>query len=391
MIHNVDEIVVEVIRQASEDKSADAALRDVLKSIKDLAPFDATAVAKTVFSYYRWYGWLREEPGVDSGIRLALRLDERFRLDPTSIPLSELRDKAVPAWTAKCLDVSDEWLGSLQREPRLWLRAKRGQAGPLAGKLIGVEISPLLPEAMWYRDEKDLFKTAEFHAGEFEIQDLASQMVGRLCAPAPGQTWWDACAGEGGKMLHLSDLMQNKGMIWASDRAPWRLKRLKRRASRAQVFNYRSAAWDGGEKPPIRTKFDGVLVDAPCSCIGTWQRDPHARWTTSANDVLELSVIQRKLLAHVAPSVKPGGKLIFSVCTLSKAETTETMEMFNASQPDFEPLIFPDFQLNQRTVCGASSVTIWPSDLDGNGMFIAGWQRKKVYPGLAGRCSSASR
>ena len=370
--------MVEAIRQTSKGKPADAALRDLLKPIKDLAPLDATAVAKTFFIYYRWYGWLREEPGVESGIRLALRLDEQFRLDPTSIPLSQLRAKAVPAWTAECLDVSDEWLCSLQREPKLWLRARRGQAGQLAGKLVGAEISPLLPEALLYRGEKDLFKTAEFHAGEFEIQDLASQMVGRLCAPEPGQTWWDTCAGEGGKTLHLSDLMQNKGMIWASDRAQWRLKRLKRRASRAQVFNYRLTAWDGGPKPPVRTKFDGVLVDAPCSCIGTWQRDPHARWTTSMKDVIELSVIQRKLLAHVAPSVKPGGKLILSVCTMSKAETTETMEMFNASQPDFEPLIFPDIPLNQRTVCGASSVTIWPSDLDGNGMFIAGWQRKRV-------------
>ena len=369
---------MEVIRQTSKGKSADAALRDVLKPIKDLAPFDATAAAKTLFTYYRWYGWLRAERTVESGIRLALRLDERFGRDPTRIPLSELRAKAVPAWTAGCLDVSDEWLCSLQREPKLWLRARRGQAGPLAGKLIGAEISPLLPEALLYRGEKDLFKTAEFHAGEFEIQDLASQMVGRLCAPAPGETWWDTCAGAGGKTLHLSDLMQNKGMIWASDRARWRLERLKRRASRAQAFNYRSTAWDGGAKLPIRTKFDGVLVDAPCSGIGTWQRDPHARWTTSMKDVIELSVIQRRLLAHVAPSVKPGGKLILSVCTLSKAETTETMEMFNASQGDFEPLIFPDIRLNQRTVCGASSVTIWPSDLDGIGMFIAGWQRKKV-------------
>ena len=377
VIQSVYEIVAEVIGRTGKDKSADAALRDVLKPIRDLAPFDVTAVAKTVFIYYRWHGWLRDERGLEARIRLALRLDERFRLDPMSIPPSELRAGAVPAWTAECLDLSDEWLRSLQREPKLWLRAKRGQAGRLAEKLIGAEISPLFPEALLYRGGKDLYKTPEFHAGEFEIQDLSSQMVGRLCAAAPGETWWDTCAGEGGKTLLLSDLMQTKGMIWASDRAHWRLKILKRRAARAQMFNYRSAAWDGGEKPPVRTKFDGVLVDAPCSGIGTWQRDPYSRWTASMNDVLELSVIQRNLLAHVAPSVKPGGKLIYSVCTVSRAETTETVEMFNASQPDFEPLVFPDIQFNQRSICGVSSVTIWPSDLDANGMFIAGWRRKK--------------
>jgi 16S rRNA (cytosine967-C5)-methyltransferase len=308
-----------------------------------------------------------------------LVLQERFSTAPESFSDDELLTRAVPSWVSEQMDIKPAWVRALQREPRLWLRARLGKGKELAERLGNSWIpeKPVLAEAVQYRGHEDLFRTPEFHAGEFEVQDISSQIVGLACAPKPGETWWDACAGEGGKMLHLSDLMQNKGMIWASDRAQWRLKRLKRRAARAGVFNYRSTAWDGGPKPPIRTKFDGVLVDAPCSCIGTWQRDPHARWTTSMNDVIELSGIQRKLLAHVAPSVKPGGKLILSVCTLSKAETTETMAMFNASQGDFEPLVFPDIRLNQRTVCGASSVTIWPSDLDGNGMFVAGWRRKK--------------
>ena len=378
VIHHVHEIAAEVIRKTGRDKPADAALREVLKSIKDLAPFNATEVARTVFIYYRWHVWLRDERGVESKMWLALRLDEKFRASEANIPLAELRAKAVPAWTAAALDVSDGWLQSLQRSPKLWLRAKRGQAEALAGKLFAADVSPLVPDALTFSGETDLFKTPEFHAGEFEIQDIASQMVGLLCAPNPGETWWDTCAGEGGKTLHLSDLMQNKGMLWASDRAEWRLTKLKRRAGRAKVFNYRSAHWDGGEKLPTKTKFDGVLVDAPCSGIGTWQRNPQARWTTTETDVSELAAIQKNLLAHVAPSVKPGGKLIFSVCTLTRAESTEVMAAFTDSQPDFEPLIFPDIKLKDRTVTGASSLTLWPADLDGNGMFIAGWRRKKI-------------
>jgi len=378
MIQPVHEIAAEVIRQTGKDKPADAALREVLKSLRDLAPFDATEIAKTVFIYYRWHVWLREERGVEAKMRLALRLNQRFQGDESSVPFSELRAKAVPAWTAAEMEVSDEWLCSLQREPKLWLRAKRGTAAALAEKLLGAEVSPLLPDALLYRGEEDLFKTPEFHAGEFEIQDIASQVVGMLCAPSPGETWWDTCAGEGGKTLHLSDLMQNKGLLWASDRAEWRLQKLKRRTGRAKAFNYRSVFWDGGKKLPTKTKFDGVLVDAPCSGIGTWQRNPQARWTTGENDVRELSAIQKNLLANVAPSVKPGGKLVFSVCTLSRAETTEVAEAFTTSQPDFEPLVFPEIKLNQRTVSGASSLTLWPQDLDGNGMFIAGWRRKKA-------------
>ena len=169
--------------------------------------------------------------------------------------------------------------------------------------------------------------------------------------------------------------MQNKGMLWASDRADWRLTKLKRRAGRAKVFNYRSAHWDGGRKLPTKTKFDGVLVDAPCSGIGTWQRNPQARWTTEPNDVRELSEIQRKLLTNAAPSVKPGGKLIFSVCTLTRAETTEVVDHFNATHPDFEPLVFPEIKGSRSPLPSAAAKTIWPQDLNGNGMFIAGWRR----------------
>ncbi len=380
MIRPVHEIAAEVIRKAGRDKPADAALREVLKSIRDLAPFDATEVARTVFIYYRWHVWLRDERGVEAKMRLALRLNRQFQENESGVPLAELRALAVPPWTMEVMQVNDDWLRSLQREPKLWLRAKRGRAEWLAQKLrlARTLALPGVPDALLYDGEEDLFKTPEFHAGEFEIQDIASQLVGWLCAPQPGETWWDACAGEGGKMLHLSDLMRNQGLIWASDRAEWRLKQLKRRAGRAKVFNYRSVFWDGGAKLPTKTKFDGVLVDAPCSGIGTWQRNPQARWTTTLDDVRELSEIQRRLLANAAPGVKPGGKLIFSVCTLSRAETTEVVEHFNASRPDFEPLVFPEIPGSQKFFASAAAKIIWPQDLDGNGMFIAGWRRKKI-------------
>ena len=206
VIHKVHEIAAEVIRQTGKDKPADAALREVLKQIKDLAPFDATEIARTVFIYYRWHVWLRDERGVESKMRLALRLDERFRANESNVPLAELRAKAVPAWTAEQMEVSDDWLRSLQRQPKLWLRAKRGTADALAEKFrLAGTLSPTgfagCLDVSTAR--KDLFKTPEFHAGEFEIQDIASQMVGLLCDPKPGETWWDTCAGEGGKTLHL--------------------------------------------------------------------------------------------------------------------------------------------------------------------------------------------
>ena len=371
---------MEVIRSASRDKPADAALREVLKRMRDLPPFDASEVSKLVFLYYRWHGWIREERGVEAKLRFARRLAERFQSNPTSISTSELREKAVPAWTTGQIELTDDWLHSLQHEPKLWMRVKRGQSAALMNRLTDIHSSTSLPEALAYEGEMDLFKTPEFHAGDFEIQDIASQAVGLICDPKPGETWWDTCAGEGGKLLHLSDLMQNKGLIWASDRAAWRLQKLKRRTARAKAFNYRAAPWDGGAKLPTKTKFDGVLVDAPCSGVGTWQRNPHARWTTTLQDVTELSAIQKRLLENVAGSVKPGGKLIYAVCTLTRAETTEVVEAFNALRTDFEamPLAAPwPSNENGRALSSAATLTIWPHDLGGNGMFVAAWRRRR--------------
>lgn len=376
MRYNVHELAAEVIRSASRAQPADAALRQFLRKQHDLPPYDATFVSKIVFTYYRWHGWIREERGVEAKMRLALRLAERYQDKPASFPIAELRAKALPAWAADAMPLSDAWLRSLQDEPSLWLRARRGKGATLA-RTLGQARPGTLSDAIRYEGEADLFKLPEFHAGEFEIQDIASQAVGWLCAPNPGETWWDACAGEGGKLLHLSDLMGNKGLIWASDRAEWRLKKLKRRTARAKVFNYRAALWDGGAKLPTRTKFDGVLVDAPCSGVGTWQRNPHARWTTSLQDVQELASLQQRLLAHVAPGVKPGGKLIYAVCTLTQAETEETARQFNETQPEFEPLSLPELHgVDGRALASAATVTIWPQDLGGNGMFIAAWRRK---------------
>jgi 16S rRNA (cytosine967-C5)-methyltransferase len=147
-----------------------------------------------------------------------------------------------------------------------------------------------------------------------------------------------------------------------------RLDTLKRRAARAQLFNYRVAPWDGGPKLPTKAKFDGILVDAPCSGVGTWQRNPHARWTTTPKDVHELAAAQRTLLEQVAGSLKPHGRLIYSVCTLTRSETTAVADAFSAAHPELEPL--PLFSDGPR-------ITLWPHEINANGMFIAAWKKVK--------------
>ena len=366
-----------MVSKSSRENPADVVLRDALASRRAPTDKDMREASRAVFNYYRWLGWMEPDRPLTDQIEYALKIAQLFADKPKSFADEKLVANVAPAWVREQVDVSPAWVRAIQSEPKLWLRARRGQGAGLVGKLGAAKLD-VLPDAVQYKGEEDLFRRAEFHAGEFEIQDVSSQAVGWLCAPKPGETWWDACSGQGGKLLHLSDLMENKGLIWASDRAEWRLQKLKRRTGRAKAFNYRAALWDGGAKLPTKTKFDGVLVDAPCSGVGTWQRNPHARGTTTLLDVQELAAVQKNLLAHAAPSVKPGGKLIYAVCTLTRAETAEVVENFNQSQPEFEPMTLELVvgEKGQSLLAPSSAMTIWPQDLGGNGMFVAAWRRK---------------
>lgn len=376
MNERVIQIVEAVVRQNSRTNPADGLLRIEMRRQKELPPDLARKAARAVFAIFRWRGWIDAARPVVEQIGQADELQERFGKAPQSFPDEELLARAVPAWISNEMEVAPSWLRSLQAEPRLWLRARIGQGDQLAAILGNCWIppQPALADCVEYLGSEDLFRTREFHAGELELQDINSQIVSLVCAPKPGETWWDACAGEGGKLLHLSDLMQNKGLIWASDRTEWRLKRLKIRASRSKAFNYRSVLWDGGAKPPMKTKFDGALVDAPCSGVGTWQRNPHARWTTTAEDVAELAAVQKRMLRTVAGSIKPGGRLIYSVCTLTKAETSDVALEFDKAFPEFvrEPIVNP----LKPEAAPTNELCLWPAD-GGNGMFIVAWRRQK--------------
>jgi 16S rRNA (cytosine967-C5)-methyltransferase len=371
MTDTVREMASRVIARAVK-RPADAVLKDELK-VARLSPADSSAVANLVFTYFRWRGWLNPTDKIERQFDQVWDLDVRFHENPTGFSTDELL-KAVPAWARNEIDISREWLLSLQTPPSLWLRAKHETRDQLAEKLGDCVQGPeQLPDSLEYRGTKDLFRTPEFHAGEFEVQDIASQFVGALCDPKPGETWWDACAGEGGKLLHLSELMQNKGLIWASDRSERRLANLRRRTARAKVFNYRVAPWDGGSKLPTKTKFDGVLIDAPCSGAGTWQRNPHARWTTTIDDVRELGEVQRQLILNAATSLKPGGRLIYAVCTLTRTETERVADLCLQQLSGFAPLSLPAWP-SERPVTSHQR-WIWPQDHRGNGMFVAAWQR----------------
>ena len=350
-----------VIRKADRRRPADAVLRAELREDRRLTSGQRSEIARAVFDYYRWFGWLDSRDGLREQLLHAASLGQSFAAESGKFPDKEIVNRAVPRWLGGFMKVTPGFARALQEQPRLWLRARKGQGTELTRRLASARLSDVVADAVEYLGAEDLFRHAEFKAGRFEIQDIGSQWVGHIASPAPGETWWNACAGEGGKMLHLSDLMENKGLVWASDRTEWRLRNLKQRAARARVFNYRAVVWDGSGKLPTRTKFDGILVDAPCSGVGTWRRNPHARWTTTQSDVRELKGVQRSLLENVQPALKSGGKLVYAVCTLTRVETSEVVEEFSAAHREFAPV---------------SQAFLRPEETGGNGMFVAVWRRQ---------------
>lgn len=366
------------------ESPADFILRREVGGDRELESHEKRALVGAVFAYYRWLQWLDTTKGLPQQVLAALDLQKRFDADPASIKPEALAAKALPAWALASLDfptpeARTAYLRQLQRPPSLWIRPQREFAPSLARALRHTappvsEIADfkfqIAPTALRYTGPSDLFKADEFKKGLFEIQDLASQLVGHACSPQPAETWWDACCGEGGKTLHLSDLMGNKGVIWATDRHTGRLSTLRKRAGRAQAFNYRAITWNGGPFLPTKTKFDGILVDAPCSGVGTWQRNPHARWTTTETDVQELAEIQLQLLENTHKALKPGARLVYAVCTITRQETTDIVRAFSAAHPELEPAPFETLGRPE------SSLFLWPHAHDSNGMFLAAWRCK---------------
>jgi len=166
-----------------------------------------------------------------------------------------------------------------------------------------------------------LRKNACFRQGLIRIQDEASQLIAHLVAPKPGERLLDLCAGSGGKTLHLAALMGNRGSITAVDLQSERLRMLREEAKRLGVAIAETRTGDAAAPiDSFRDTFDGVLLDAPCSGLGTLRRNPEIRWRIAPADINRCMKLQNLLLARAAEYVRPGGRLVYSVCTVTPEE-----------------------------------------------------------------------
>lgn len=252
---------------------------------------------------------------------------------------------------------------SLQAQAPLDLRVntvKATQAEVLAqlqAEGLAAQAMPYAPLGVRLQDKVALHKHPLFLEGKVEVQDEGSQLLTHLVAPRRGEMVADFCAGAGGKSLALGALMRNSGRLYAFDVADKRLQNLGQRLKRSGLSNLHSQLLASEHDPRLKRlagKFDRVLVDAPCSGLGTLRRNPDLKWRQLPQDVAELAAKQRSILDSAARLVKPGGRLVYATCSLLAEENAEVAQAFLAEHPQFRPVSARDVLAQQKIVidCG---------------------------------------
>jgi 16S rRNA (cytosine967-C5)-methyltransferase len=229
-----------------------------------------------------------------------------------------------------------------------------------------------------------LQKIDAFVRGDIEVQDEGSQLLALLTDAKRGEMVVDFCAGAGGKTLALGASMRSTGRLYAFDVNGHRLDALKPRMARSGLSNVHPAqiAHERDERiKRLAGKIDRVLVDAPCSGLGTLRRNPDLKWRQSPQAVAELTVKQAAILDSAQRLVKSGGRLVYATCSLLRDENEAIAEAFGAAHPDFVPLpaaeaLAAAHATGAETLVAGPYLRLWPSVHGTDGFFAAVWQRK---------------
>ena len=255
-------------------------------------------------------------------------------------------------------------------------------------KLAGIpsQPTPYSPWGLRLEGKPALTKLDAFARGAIEVQDEGSQLLALLLDAHRGEMVVDFCAGAGGKTLAIGATMRNTGRLYAFDTSAHRLDALKPRLARSKLSNVHPAAIAHERDERIKRlagKIDRVIVDAPCSGLGTLRRNPDLKWRQSLQSVQEMSVKQAAILASASRLLKPGGRLVYATCSLLPQENEEIALAFTQAHADFSPLAVAEV-LSGLKVEGAASLCsggegggdflrLWPHRHRTDGFFAAAW------------------
>jgi 16S rRNA (cytosine967-C5)-methyltransferase len=266
------------------------------------------------------------------------------------------------------------------------IKATRGQArAALAESGLEAEETPLSPWGLRLPGRVALGNVPAFQAGLVEVQDEGSQLVALLTEARPGSRVCDFCAGAGGKTLALAAMMGNKGQISACDVLPGRLERSAVRLRRAGVHNVERVPLEHERDPWVKkhkARFDRVLVDAPCTGIGAWRRNPDAKWRLAPERLAELTALQGRILDSAARLVKPGGRLVYATCSLLPEENEAQVQAFLAAHGDFSQLAVAELWAallpGVPAPTDGPALTLTPARHGTDGFFLAVLERKSA-------------
>ncbi len=364
---------------------ADKAIERMLKSDPRWGSRDRAFIAENTYEMVRWWRlvveigfghWeLRKVPNEPSLIRLVgvnlllknLRspifnfelpdwpelagLDAKFVQERRDALVADRKTtQSIPDWLDELgvAELGEKWdaeLTALNIPAAVVIRANTLKTNKLElKKLLAAEgwestETPIAPDALVLDKRGNIFQSPVFLKGFFEVQDAGSQCIGEFLRAEPGMRVVDACAGAGGKSLHLAALMQNRGSIIALDTEGWKLEELRKRARRngAHVIQTRTIESSKTIKR-LHGTADRLLLDVPCSGLGTLRRNPDAKWKLSPEFLDNVREKQAEILRSYSKILRPSGQLVYATCSILPSENERQVERFLSENPGFKLL-----------------------------------------------------
>jgi 16S rRNA (cytosine967-C5)-methyltransferase len=361
----------------TEKKYADKVIEKILKSNPKWGARDRRFIAETIYDIVRWYRLFIELTGADEDDYWKLlavwclwnKVDfpdweelkgvnrKKILENYEQLKANRKIRESIPDWLDELgvKELGTKWekeLEALNEEAKVVLRVNtikisRNELQKQLQELesISTDAPTDFPDALLLEERQNIFTRQQFKDGLFEVQDGGSQLIAPFLQVKPGMRVIDACAGAGGKTLHLAALMQNKGRIIALDTEEWKLDELKKRGRRAGVANVETRLIESSKTiKRLENSADRLLLDVPCSGLGVLKRNPDAKWKMSLDFIEQVKELQQRILADYSSMVKTGGEMVYSTCSLFPSENEKQVETFLKNQPQHFEL------LEQKTV-----------------------------------------
>ena len=353
-----------------DKKYADKVLERLLKAHKKWGSADRQVVSEIFYDIVRWKKRLEyymgegTKPSNIYNLILAYLLWKKVKykkfdefdgiktggilskLDKKTFPTKAI-EHSVPDWLAGLFEkeLGTKWekeMSALNEQAPVILRAN-------SLKISAENLVEILKEegvnsfvlrgyldAVQLEEKKNVFLTSAFKEGFFEVQDASSQKIAELLDVKEGMRVVDACAGAGGKTLHIAALMKNKGQIIALDIYEWKLAELKRRAKRAGAFNIETRFIEDNKViKRLHNTADRLLIDAPCSGLGVLKRNPDSKWKIDEDFINRIKTEQENILQNYSKILKKGGKMVYATCSILPSENGEQVRKFLAENTEF--------------------------------------------------------